>query len=98
MPSTPDLAPPLEHANRFRGLCPPGSQAEEEGLEGAEVAGFLFKTLMERKPEAVADLVAFQEHLLNRQTSAEEETLKVCRRRCRLQCIGPRRPPGRPSL
>mmetsp|Transcript_11957 Transcript_11957/g.33653 ORF Transcript_11957/g.33653 Transcript_11957/m.33653 type:complete len:1727 (-) Transcript_11957:508-5688(-) len=53
------------------------SQAAQDMAEGEVVEGFLFGQLAKRKPEAQADLAAFRDFLLARQTSAEEETLKV---------------------
>ena len=48
---------------------------EEQGP--LEVGGFLFKRLLERRPEKQQDLLTFRDHLLA--SSSQEEALKVAK-------------------
>lgn len=51
-------------------------EAGEEDEGPLEVEGFLFKRLMERKPELRQELLTFRDHLLA--TSSGNEALKAC--------------------
>jgi hypothetical protein len=51
-------------------------EAGEEDEGPLEVEGFLFKRLMERKPELRQELLTFRDHLLA--STSDNEALKVC--------------------
>jgi len=54
-----------------------GAQQGGEISLDDEIAGFRFGRLIDRRPEARDNLAAFRDFLIARETSAEEETLKV---------------------
>ncbi len=70
--------PPLYTQKKQQGDTPDGASTPTLDLTGtnAEVRGFRFDVLMKRKPQRVAELHAFREHLL--ESALEDDTVKVC--------------------
>lgn len=70
------LADDVSHSAQIAAEQEAARDAGEEDEGPLEVEGFLFKRLLERKPEKKQELLTLRDHLLA--TSSSSDTLKAC--------------------